>query len=336
MSKNPEVFISIESTGWKRGSIEIPPNGEIAVYAMTYNDHILIKNPDGLMNGSALATVIQRRIPAVKNPWDIPEHYISRLVAALHLATNGNEAAMTYRCPHCGEFNDMVIDASHVINDEITPDYSPITYENLHIEFNPLLYRDVVTQRNQQYRLSKVMQTIVPTAKINSVGLQQEIHNHLRASADTNALRIKQISVGNIVVDNKQQITEFLINASNDISLILTEKFTNINETLMPKVAKTQCVSCYKESNISISLDPSEEFKSKIEKLSDSEIVELFKQYENQINDIRKEAAKLSWFMRGGASFEDILEMTNAERAVLSTVINENLETTKKSGMPFF
>lgn len=336
MSKNPEVFIPIDPTGWKEGSIQIPPNGEIAVYAMTYNDHILIKNPDGLMNGSALATVIQRRIPAVKNPWEIPEHHINRLVAALHLATNGNEASLTFRCPHCNEFNDMIVNASHLINEEVTPDYSPITHNNLHIEFNPLVYRDVVTQRNQQYRLSKVMQAIVPTAKINSISLQQEIHNHLNAAAKTNAMRIKQISVGNVIVGNKQQIAEFLTNASYEVSQLLDKKFANINETLMPKATKTQCISCYKESSISVSLDPSEEFKSKIQNLTDEEMIELFKKYENQINDIRKEAAKLSWFMRGGASFEDILEMTNAERSALSMIINENLETTKKSGMPFF
>lgn len=40
--------------------------------------------------------------------------------------------------------------------------------------------------------------------------------------------------------------------------------------------------------------------------------------------------------MRGGASYEDILNMSTEERNSISKLIEENFETTKKSGLPFF
>ena len=40
--------------------------------------------------------------------------------------------------------------------------------------------------------------------------------------------------------------------------------------------------------------------------------------------------------MRGGVSYEDVLNMSAEERKHISKLIEENLETTKKSGMPFF
>ena len=40
--------------------------------------------------------------------------------------------------------------------------------------------------------------------------------------------------------------------------------------------------------------------------------------------------------MRGGASYEDLLNMSYSERTAIGKLIEENLETTKKSGMPFF
>jgi hypothetical protein len=40
--------------------------------------------------------------------------------------------------------------------------------------------------------------------------------------------------------------------------------------------------------------------------------------------------------MRGGASYEDLLNMSYSERTAIGNLIEENLETTKKSGMPFF
>jgi hypothetical protein len=40
--------------------------------------------------------------------------------------------------------------------------------------------------------------------------------------------------------------------------------------------------------------------------------------------------------MRGGVSYEDILNMSTTERKAISKIIDDNLEATKKSGLPFF
>lgn len=57
---------------------------------------------------------------------------------------------------------------------------------------------------------------------------------------------------------------------------------------------------------------------------------------ENETNDIKKSALKQSWYMRGGVSYEDVLNMSSEERAAVNKLIEENLETTKKTQMPFF
>jgi len=51
---------------------------------------------------------------------------------------------------------------------------------------------------------------------------------------------------------------------------------------------------------------------------------------------IKSNALKLSWYMRGGVSYEDVLNMSEFEREAISQIIDENLETTKKTQMPFF
>lgn len=45
---------------------------------------------------------------------------------------------------------------------------------------------------------------------------------------------------------------------------------------------------------------------------------------------------KLCWYMRGSVSIEDIYIMGAEDREICATLINDNLETTKKSGLPFF
>jgi len=57
---------------------------------------------------------------------------------------------------------------------------------------------------------------------------------------------------------------------------------------------------------------------------------------EKESNEIRQEALKMAWYMRGGLTYEQALYLSTAERKLISTLIKENLETTKKSGLPFF
>jgi hypothetical protein len=57
---------------------------------------------------------------------------------------------------------------------------------------------------------------------------------------------------------------------------------------------------------------------------------------DSEINEIRKEAMKMAWYMRGGISYEQVLQLSVAERKIIGDIVSENMETTQKSGLPFF
>lgn len=57
---------------------------------------------------------------------------------------------------------------------------------------------------------------------------------------------------------------------------------------------------------------------------------------EKEAKALKSEAMKLSWFMRGGLSYDDAMMLSVSERENLNKLIKDNLETTKKSGLPFF
>jgi hypothetical protein len=57
---------------------------------------------------------------------------------------------------------------------------------------------------------------------------------------------------------------------------------------------------------------------------------------EKEADNIRREALKQSWYMRGGLSYEQALNLSYNERLMINELIKENLDTTKKSGLPFF
>lgn len=51
---------------------------------------------------------------------------------------------------------------------------------------------------------------------------------------------------------------------------------------------------------------------------------------------IKFNAQRLAWYMRGGVSFNDIMNMSGEEIDNLNKIIDDNLETTKKTKIPFF
>lgn len=64
----------------------------------------------------------------------------------------------------------------------------------------------------------------------------------------------------------------------------------------------------------------------------ESEIAKL----ENESKALKKELFKMAWFMRGGLSFTEAYMLDQQDREIISKIIEENLELTKSSQMPFF
>lgn len=55
-----------------------------------------------------------------------------------------------------------------------------------------------------------------------------------------------------------------------------------------------------------------------------------------EVRDIFRAGIQFSWYMRGGISFLDIMNMDHGQREMINDLVKDNLETTKKSQMPFF
>ena len=57
---------------------------------------------------------------------------------------------------------------------------------------------------------------------------------------------------------------------------------------------------------------------------------------EKETQNIRLDVLKLCWYMRGGVTYNEAMQMSQADHTLINDIVKENLETTKKSGLPFF
>lgn len=76
-------------------------------------------------------------------------------------------------------------------------------------------------------------------------------------------------------------------------------------------------------------------FRLKLLRLSDDSIPEFIEHLENSIKQIKDEIFRIAWYMRGGVTSTDLLNMYSPEdRDMILKIIDDNIELTKKSGMP--
>ena len=77
-------------------------------------------------------------------------------------------------------------------------------------------------------------------------------------------------------------------------------------------------------------------FRARLLTSNAEQISALVDSMDREAESIRQESLKMSWYMRGGITYDQVLALSSKERSMVSEIIKDNLETTKKSKLPFF
>lgn len=56
---------------------------------------------------------------------------------------------------------------------------------------------------------------------------------------------------------------------------------------------------------------------------------------DQEAKDFKRKLLELCWYMRGGISYTEIMDMAVGDISILDDIIKNNFETTKKTGINF-
>jgi len=70
--------------------------------------------------------------------------------------------------------------------------------------------------------------------------------------------------------------------------------------------------------------------------LDNDQITSYINKLEKESKALKEESLRLCWFMRGSLSYNESVMLSSQERELINKIIKDNMETTKKSGLPFF
>lgn len=70
--------------------------------------------------------------------------------------------------------------------------------------------------------------------------------------------------------------------------------------------------------------------------MSNDEIIRELEKLDKESRSIKNELIRITWWMRGGITYEQAFNLGNSERQMVNELIKDNIETSKKTGVPIF
>ncbi len=76
-------------------------------------------------------------------------------------------------------------------------------------------------------------------------------------------------------------------------------------------------------------------FRNTIVTFQESDLLTLAKKYEEETKQIKYDAYKLTWYMRGGLTWQDVMfHISHEDKEILGKIAKENIDLTAKAKMP--
>lgn len=252
--RSPKLYTAIPSGGrfYEKGVIEFggESTGELAIYPMTTKDELLLKNPDALLNGEAVANLIHSCVPEVKNARELFSADVDALLIAIRGASGGDDVDVAAECPKCQTITDVQISVTESLGqmEELEDLYSMTLKNGLKIAGAPFSYKNTIKAGIASFQSTRSMQSIsemnddmarlsafnesfVKLADLNFELLIDAIHNITYQNEDGE----------DVTLTDKTIIREFLENTDNSTGKEIEEFINGINAKGVKNKVRVEC-----------------------------------------------------------------------------------------------
>ena len=263
----PKSYTQIPSQGkyYTDDVVEMPETGELPIYPMTAKDEMIMKNPDALLNGEAVAQVIASCVPAVKKPRDMISNDIDALLIAVQGATYGDEVTVDSNCPKCNTENSAVasiesaLDSMTVLNNV----YNLETDNGLTITLKPFSYNSTVKAGIANFKSTRSLQSLAEVGD-ELEQLKAFNDNFMQIAALNFELIVDSVAKvsgtdadgEDFVVTDGASIREFLENCDAKIGNKIENEIGEIAKIGINKEAQIECSNCGHVYEKEIGFDP--------------------------------------------------------------------------------
>jgi ribosomal protein S27E len=264
--RQPKIYVRLPSKGqfYPEGALDVSETDEYAVYAMTAKDELMLKTPDALMNGQSTVEVIKSCVPAIQNPWLMPNTDLDAVLIAIRVATYGEKMDINVKCPSCNHTNEYEIDLISYMQNLISFNYDNlVVVDPLEIYIRPYTYKEVTKTAIKALEQEKIFaiindRTMSDEEKIEEFGLSFAKLTDLTVGLVTES--IEKIVTPEGEVTDRKLIADFIKNAPKEIYSAVQERLDQLKKNLEIKAHDVKCSECSHTFTTTVTFDQSNFF----------------------------------------------------------------------------
>lgn len=263
--RKPGIWIKLPSQG-KFYSVkpnELNDMGEIPVYPMTAKDELMMKNADGLLNGSAIFDLVRSCTPCIVDPENMPSVDLDAILLAVRKCTYGDTLTVNTKhdCDDAKE-HEVGVNLNAMIGDITVIDtIDPVTFDNgVKIFIKPISVKSILSLNWVQYEQIRNLQiaeqrnvdekTKVDMLQASYQKLTEESLKIVSGCVDTVLLP------DGVTVTDQNLIKEWIVDLSRPDYKKLEGAVMSTNTKGVKKDFSVVCSECGKEYESSIDLNP--------------------------------------------------------------------------------
>lgn len=262
--RKPSIYVQIPTGGRFNPEIDKTLLDEIPILPMTAIDEITMQNPDALLNGEALMSVIASCVPSIPDPRNLCSIDADLLFLAIKYATYGKTITHLHTCTECKEQAEYNIDINNVLEKfpEIH-DVEPIEHEDLKIYIIPPRIESMTRLALIDVEQQRILQSIqaVGEEDITEMELAKQFAISFRKVSKQNVdlliSSINKIETPDTVVTDEDSIIEFMNNIPASVVKDVNDKVKLV--TKKPEDLTTfefTCDACNHKDKINFELNP--------------------------------------------------------------------------------
>ena len=261
--RKPKIYVTLPTGGKFNPELKTTLLDEVGVSAMSAIDEISLRNPEALLNGEAIKSVIESCVPTVGDPMQLCNIDIEALFLAIQYATYGNDLTHEHTCENCKEIAEYKIDVNEILNRFPSVDYiDPILFEDVNIHIRPPTLENVTRMALIDLEQKKIVQNL---QKVDDDTPDMDIASKFYTSfkkiatfnVDMLANAISRIESPDAIVTDTMMISEFLQNVPTNVVQELNKAIEKI--AVKPEnINKMQfkCGSCDSVDEVYLEINP--------------------------------------------------------------------------------
>jgi predicted nucleic acid-binding Zn ribbon protein len=268
----PKLYVQLPSRG-KFSTVDTQSEitNEIPIFPMTAKDETMLRNPDALLNGESLVSVI-KSVTGIQDVYNLASNDLDVILLASRLATYGKDLEIKSTCPECKHEHDFDVNIEAILETvtELNDEYIVTLDNGLTVYIRPYTFKDTQTAALQAFRETTELNKLT-SAEGDELKRLVTFNKSFQAMADLN-IQILANSVIKVVipalkededatiVTNRKHILAWVQGIGKSQADAILDEANKVNGEGLDRNAKITCPECKHEYTQLLEFNPSSFF----------------------------------------------------------------------------